>query len=229
GGVDSAFLLAAAIKYDAKVKGYYVKSEFQPNFELQDAKRLAETIGGDLTILEAEVLACESIVSNPPERCYYCKTMIFESIIKQASIDGYPLVADGTNASDDIDDRPGMRALQLLGVRSPLRECNLSKDEIRRLSKQMGLFTWDKPAYACLATRIPTGNRITRELLTRIEGAEDVLFAMGFSDFRVRIFADATRLQFPSASLTCVIEKREDIIKALTPFFSDLLLDLTGR
>ena len=163
GGVDSSYLLYAAIKSGADVCAYYVKSAFQPQFELEDARRLAEQINAPLRVLQADILADERVVENPADRCYYCKNRVFSAIVSAAAEDGYALVLDGTNASDEEGDRPGMRALREMSVRSPLRECGLTKAEIRERSRKAGLFTWDKPAYACLATRVRTGEEITEE------------------------------------------------------------------
>ena len=187
GGVDSAYLLYAAGESGASVRAYYVKSAFQPRFELEDARRLAGELGADMRILEEDVLADAQVASNPRDRCYHCKKRLFTAIAKAAAEDGFSVLMDGTNASDDAGDRPGMRALRELEVRSPLRECGLTKAEIRRLSKEAGLFTWDKPAYACLATRIPTGAEITEERLCRTERAESYLASVGLRDFRVRM------------------------------------------
>lgn len=187
GGVDSAYLLYAALANGAQVRAYYVKSAFQPRFELEDARRLATELGADMEEIKEDVLADPAIAANPADRCYHCKKRIFAAIAKAATMDGFPVLLDGTNASDDAGDRPGMRALAELSVRSPLRECGLTKDEIRRRSKEAGLFTWDKPAYACLATRIPTGTEITRERLCRTEAAESYLAEIGLTDFRVRL------------------------------------------
>ena len=222
-------MLYAALHYGAKVKAYYVKTAFQPEFELDDAYRLARHIGAEITVLEMNVLSNAKVVSNPANRCYYCKTEIFGMIKKQAVNDGAPLVIDGTNASDDTADRPGMKALDELAVRSPLRECGFSKDEIRRLAKEAGLFTWDKPAYACLATRIPPGRAITKELLQRVEKSEDALFGLGFTDFRARVLDEAAKLQFPGGQMHEAINKRADIVTAIKPYFSTILLDLEGR
>jgi len=229
GGVDSSYLLYAGKKYGAKIKGYYVKTAFQPEFELLDAKKLAKYIGAEMSVLEIDVLFNEKVISNPPNRCYYCKAEIFGALQKQAKADGFDFVIDGTNASDDIADRPGMKALDELSVRSPLRECGITKDEVRRLSKEAGLFTWDKPAYACLATRIPTGRLITAELLHRVEKSEDALFSLGFTDFRVRVMDEAAKLQFPPDQMCEALDKRADIIKLLKPYFLTILLDLEGR
>ena len=165
GGVDSSYLLYAAVQCGADVHAYFAKTAFQPRFELDDARRLAESVGTKLTVLELDALSSEDVARNPANRCYYCKQNIFGNLKRAAAEDGFTLILDGTNASDDAGDRPGMRALREMDVRSPLRECGLTKAEIRRLSHEAGLFTWDKPAYACLATRIPQGEMITGEKL----------------------------------------------------------------
>ena len=231
GGVDSAYLLSQAVKYAARVKAYYVKSCFQPEFELEDALRLAEELGADMEVLNlgASVLD-EKIASNPPDRCYYCKKKIMGAIREAAVKDGFGIIMDGTNASDDAGDRPGMKALGEMKILSPLRICGLTKDEIRRLSREGGLFTWDKPAYACLATRIPTGVvAISPEMLSRIEGAEAALKRMGFSDFRVRVFGGGARLQLKESQMAEALNIREEIVKALKPFFNEILLDMEAR
>jgi uncharacterized protein len=167
GGVDSSYLLYAALQYGAKVKAYFLKTAFQPQFEMDDALELAHKLNADLTILRYDVTDFPAVLANPFDRCYHCKTALFTAMQKQAIADGCTLLIDGTNASDEVDNRPGMKALAELSVRSPLRECNLTKDDVRRLSKEAGLPTWNKPSYACLATRVPTGKTITVELLQR--------------------------------------------------------------
>ena len=149
--------------------------------------------------------------------------------MEQAKKDGFPLVIDGTNASDDVNDRPGMQALGELGVRSPLRECGLTKPEIRKLSKAVGLFTHDKPAYACLATRIPTGTAITAELLEKTEKSEAFLMGLGFSDFRIRLLGDAARIQVKEKQIPLLIKHRQAIITELKKHYSAVLLDLEVR
>ena len=229
GGVDSSYLLFAGLRYGADIQAYYVNAAFQPQFEFEEAKKLAKLIGAKMTVLELDVLGNEKVLANPPERCYHCKLAIFGSLVAQAKADGYPLIIDGTNASDDASDRPGMKALDEMAVRSPLRECGLTKDDVRRFSKEAGLFTWDKPAYACLATRIPTGHTITGELLQCVEKAEDALFLLGFSDFRVRVYYNAARIQFPLEQMQTALESRARIIEAIKPHFPIILLDLEGR
>ena len=229
GGVDSAYLLYAALQSGADVRAYYVKSAFQPQFELDDARRLAETLSADMRVLDVAILADETVAANPPDRCYHCKRRIFSAIASAAAADGYTLLLDGTNASDDAGDRPGMRALRELSVRSPLRECSLTKPEIRRLSREAGLFTWDKPAYACLATRVPAGERLTAEKLENTERAEDFLFSLGFADFRVRLFSGAARLQLPAEQLPRLLERRAEILSELKKTYSAVVLDLEVR
>ena len=150
-------------------------------------------------------------------------------IARRAQADGFSLLLDGTNASDDAGDRPGMRAISELSVRSPLRECGLTKDQVRALSREAGLFTWDKPAYACLATRIPTGEAITAEVLEQVERAEDTLFALGYRDFRVRVFHGAARLQLQEDQLQRAACEAGKLRQALGPWFQTVLLDLTPR
>lgn len=229
GGVDSAYLLYAAKAAGAAVRAYYVKSDFQPQFEMEDAKRLCGELEAGFTILKADVLADRTVRENPADRCYHCKKLIFATIQEAAAADGYKLLLDGTNASDEEGDRPGMRALQEMAVRSPLRECGLTKKEIRRLSEAAGLFTWEKPAYACLATRIPTGEEITAEKLKATEAAEDFLFSLGFTDFRVRRFGGAARLQFPASQLSRAFAEREEIVKELKQYYQAVLLDMEAR
>ncbi|MGN0335697.1 MAG: ATP-dependent sacrificial sulfur transferase LarE [Lachnospiraceae bacterium] len=229
GGVDSAYLLYAAGQYAKEVQAYYIKSDFQPQFELDDALRIARELGVQMKTIHLDVLADKYIVSNPCDRCYYCKKEIFAAIIEQAETDGFPVLLDGTNASDDADDRPGMKALHELSVLSPLRLCGLTKTEIRRLSQEAGLFTWNKPAYACLATRIPTGEQITEEKLRVTEAAENFLFSLGLNDFRVRRMGNAAKLQVSAAQIGKVIENREIIITELKRYYSAVLLDLEVR
>lgn len=229
GGVDSAFLLYAAKHYAKEVKAYYVKSEFQPGFELEDAKRLAGELNAELQVLNLEALDILGVRENPVNRCYYCKQGIFGVIWKAAKEDGFETLLDGTNASDDAGDRPGMQALKELSVRSPLRECGLTKDEIRRLSKEAGLFTWDKPAYACLATRIRTGELITKEKLAATEAAEEYLFSLGFRDFRVRMQKGVARIQLKEDQWERIVLYREEILRELKKHYKSVTIDLEVR
>ena len=229
GGVDSAYLLYAGVRAGADIRPYFIKTAFQPAFELADAKKLAQGLGAEVTVLELDALADPRVAANPADRCYFCKQNLFRTLKERAIADGYPVLLDGTNASDEAGDRPGMRALAELSVRSPLRECGLTKAEIRARSREAGLFTWDKPAYACLATRVPAGEAITADLLARVEGAEDALFRLGYTDFRVRVFHGAARLQLPRGQMERAVREAETIQAALKPYFTPILLDLEGR
>lgn len=229
GGVDSAYLLHCAQAAGAQVQPYFAETQFQPAFERRDAAQLCSGLGLPLKVLALDVLADAQVRRNPPERCYYCKRKIFSAIAAAAAQDGYRLLWDGTNASDAVMDRPGMRALQELQVQSPLRLCGLTKAQIRAGAKAAGLPVWDKPAYACLATRVQPGMRITAENLARIERAEQALFTMGFRDFRVRQRGDTALLQLPQAQLPRALEQRKVLLQALRAEFSAAVLDLEAR
>lgn len=229
GGVDSAYLLWAGLTAGASLRPYFVKTPFQPEFELRDAQELCQTLGVELTVIRLDVLTAPQVAQNPADRCYHCKRALFGALAQRARQDGFSLLLDGTNASDDSGDRPGMRALQELQVQSPLRICGVTKAQVRAGAKQAGIALWDKPAYACLATRVPTGTPLNRELLARVEGAEDALFAMGFTDFRVRVFHEAGRLQLPRNQWARAAEQAKEIRQALAPYFETVLLDLMPR
>ncbi len=229
GGADSAYLLYAAKSFGADVKAYYVKTPFQPEFEYEDAVRLAKELQADMTTIHLDILSDFSIAENPKNRCYFCKKRIFTAILEQAKADGYSLIIDGTNASDEAGDRPGMVALKELKVRSPLREAGLTKAEIRRLSKEAGLFTHDKPAYACLATRIPAGTAITAEKLAVTERNEAFLQSLGFTDFRIRFTGTGAKLQVAEKELPLLLANRKTILEQLKNDYTEVLLDLEVR
>lgn len=229
GGVDSAYLLYAAKKCGADIRAYYVKTPFQPQFEYEDALTLAEQLQAPMTTLTLDVLQEAQIAANPENRCYFCKQKIFSAIRDQAAKDGFPSILDGTNASDSRTDRPGMQALEELDVYSPLLICGLTKQEIRQRSKEAGLFTHDKPAYACLATRIPTGTLITAELLHKTERSEEFLKNLGFSDFRIRLIGDDAKIQVTENQLSLLLEHRKKIVDTLKQDYTSVLLDLEVR
>ena len=216
GGCDSAYLLCAASACGAELGVYYVRTAFQPAFELEDARRLCRELGQELRVLELDALADGRVRENSPQRCYFCKRRIFGAILEAAARDGYACVMDGTNASE-------------MRVRSPLRECGISKAEVRALSREAGLFTWNKPAYACLATRIPTGTPIEAAALKRVERAEAALSALGFSDFRVRLTPGGCRLEMTRAQMPRLLELRTEALSALEVDFTEVTLDLRPR
>lgn len=229
GGADSAYLLYAALKFGADVTAYYVKSQFQPEFELRDAERLSRELNAPLRVITLDVLTCDSVRENGEMRCYHCKREIMAAVRAAAREDGYELVIDGANASDDAGDRPGMRAARELAVRSPLRECGITKPELRRLSREAGLFTWDKPAYACLATRVKTGEAITAEVLQKIEASEARLFELGFRDFRVRVSRGVALLQFTGADLSRARARGDELRALIAPYFERVEIDDVER
>lgn len=229
GGVDSAYLLYAAAQCGAQVRPYYVKTAFQPQFEYEDALRLADQLGVPMKTIHLNPLDDPQVAANPGNRCYYCKRHIFTAITQAAREEGFHLLLDGTNASDRVDDRPGMQALRELEVLSPLRLCGLTKAEIRRRSREAGLFTWDKPAYACLATRIPTGTAITLEDLQRTERCEAFLMELGFSGFRIRLMDGCARLEMPEAQFPLLLAHREAVLERLKKDYTRVLLDLEAR
>ena len=229
GGTDSAYLLWAAVQAGAAVQPYFVRSAFQPRFELEDARRLCAQLGLSLRVLDCDVLAQPEIAANPPDRCYYCKRALFTRLLDAAREEGYPLVIDGTNASDVEDDRPGMRALRELGVRSPLREAGLRKCDVRRLSAQAGLFTADKPSYACLATRIPSGTAIEPAMLETVERAEGLLAGLGYRNFRVRLRPWGALLQFDESQHADAEKNIENIRGLLGGLFHELRIDPAPR
>ena len=229
GGVDSSYLAYAAKQSGIPCKAYTVKSQFVPQFELNDAKKIAEFIDIPLEIIDIDVRAHDDVTSNPDNRCYYCKHHVFTTIGEYAKRDGFTVLCDGTNASDDIDDRPGMRAIAELSVKSPLRDCGLTKSMIRKLAQQANLFTWNKPSYACLATRFQAGQRITSHDLEHIELAEKYLFSLDLSDFRVRLIGNNAKIQVPENQIAIVIKNRIKILTYLKSMFDDVVLDLEVR
>ncbi len=229
GGVDSSYLLYAGKKAGADVIAYYVESEFQPNFEREDAIRICRELGVVLKIVKLSVLSDPQIRGNGPLRCYYCKRRILSAVIREAERDGLPVVVDGTNASDNTDERPGMRAIREAGVRSPLQECGLTKEVIRRKSFEAGLFTWNKPAYACLATRIASGTEIDENALRITEKAESILSSMGFRDFRVRKNGNTAKIQLKEDQMEKAMLCRKEIITRLKPLYKSITLDMEAR
>ncbi len=229
GGVDSAYLLYKAKECGADIQPYYIKTAFQPEFEFYDALRLCEEIGVELKVIEYDILATDEIAKNPENRCYYCKRALFGALKAQAENDGYTLIIDGTNASDDLSDRPGSKAIAELSVRSPLRECGLTKHEIRKLSKDAGLFTWDKPSYSCLATRVRTGNRLTKDLLAKVEKTELELMSLGFSDFRVRTDGKTAKLEIKKDQLEKAQDIHDELLQTVKKYFENNNLEVGER
>lgn len=165
GGCDSSYLLTAALRAGCDVKAYGVRTAFQPAFEIEDACRLAAELGVEFELIDADVLSHDEVCANGPDRCYRCKTFIFSTILARMAVDGFQVLADGTNVTDDPANRPGFQALAELGVVSPLRRAGMTKDMVRAASRELGLFTADKPSFSCIAVHVGAGCRITEEVL----------------------------------------------------------------
>lgn len=196
GGVDSTFLAAVAtdVLKDRAVS-VIASSETYPSSEVRDAEEIAVNLGLNLVKIDTDELENENYTKNTPERCYFCKTELFGKLIGIANELGICWVADGSNIDDLGDYRPGSRAASELGIRSPLKEAGFTKDEIREASRKLGLPTSDKPAFACLASRIPYGARIEREVLKKLDEAEGFLKGLGFRQVRVRHHGTIARIE----------------------------------
>jgi len=213
GGVDSTFLLAAAREaLGDGVKAVTVSTPYVAGWEEGEARQIARDLKISHQVIKHPVF--EEIRDNPPQRCYLCKKNIFTSIMEQAEKQGYGYVADGTNVDDYEDIRPGIRALRELGVKSPLVECGINKQDIRELSRQMGLPTWNKPAYACLLSRLPFHTPIRQEVLERIEQAELLVRDAGFPAARVRTHDEIARIEVPPDQLEAFLKKASQIYLA---------------
>ena len=221
GGVDSTFLLKVASDVlGDKVIAITASSETYPPREVKEAEKNAKMIGVKHVVIKTNELDDENFASNPPDRCYYCKGELFSKLIKLAKHYELNCVADGSNYDDLSDFRPGMAAACELGVRSPLEEARLTKEEIRKLSQEMKLPTWDKPAYPCLSTRFPYGTKITKEKLTNVELAEEFLAGFGIRQLRVRVHDDIARIEVPKEDMHIFLD--EDISEKIVDKFKTL-------
>ena len=232
GGVDSSLLVAVAAKVlENKAVAITVLSPFCPKLEGKEAETLAKNVGIKHILLQLNPLEDERVAKNPPDRCYYCKYGIFSKLQETAAKEGISYVVDGSNSDDNNDYRPGMKAIKELGIKSPLQEAGLTKADIRALSKKLNLPTWNKESAACLASRIPYGEQITKEKLGRVEAAEEYLTKFKFTHLRVRSHGDIARIEVGQEdfSLLGTQEVRNEINDALKKLgFSYVSLDLAG-
>lgn len=230
GGVDSTYLLDVGKKVlGERVIAITVSSSMCPKREQQEAFDFARSIGVKHIVIPANEYEVPEFVMNGKERCYFCKKGIFTKIKEVALEYGIQYVADGSNVDDDGDYRPGMRAIKELGVVSPLKVAGMTKEDIRNLSKQSDLVTWDKPAMACLASRVPYGNEITRDKLGKIERAEEYLMTNGFRHLRVRYYDDLAKIEVPKEEILKVIEKSDEIVDTFKEIgFISVAVDLKG-
>ena len=232
GGVDSTFLLKVALEIlGDQVLAVTARSEIHASRELQAAEEIARRLGAKHIFIETQELGDSIFTSNPPDRCYSCKRGLFLRLNQVAAEYSLMQVVDGSNYDDLSQHRPGHKAARECGVRSPLEEAQLTKDDIRLLSKEMELTTWDKPAVPCLATRFPYGNEITVEGLRRVEKAEEFLYSLGVGQLRVRDHGAVARIEVGSDDIPLLL--REDVamrvINELTALgYSYVTLDLKG-
>ena len=232
GGVDSTFLLKAA--HDTlgeRAIALTARSEVFPQRERTEAEAFCRGEGIRQIFLDENNLAIPGFKENPPDRCYICKKALFGKLLETARAEGFSCVAEGSNMDDLGDYRPGLKAIDELGIKSPLREAGFYKSEIRELSKAMGLPTWSKPSYACLASRFVYGETIDREKLRMVEAAEQFLIDRGFVQMRVRLHGTMARIEVPPADIPRVTEEslRREIAEAFKAIgFSYTALDLTG-
>ena len=214
GGVDSTFLLRVA--HDVlgnRAVAATASSETYPSAEVEAAVELAKQLGIRLISIRTSELENDAFARNAPDRCYHCKTELFCKLKEIARQEGLEWVAHGANV-DDLDDyRPGGMAAKELGIRAPLQEAQLTKAEIRKLSKELGLPTWDKPSLACLASRMPYGTRITPDALTQVDEAERLLRTLGFRQLRVRHHGDIARIEVEAEDLPRLLDCRKEIVK----------------
>lgn len=200
GGVDSTFLLKVAHEVlGEKVLAITARSSTYPEREFKQSVDFAQQIGANQIVIVSEELEIDGFSKNPVNRCYFCKKELFTKVQEVAREHGISYMADGSNVDDLGDYRPGMQATSELEVVSPLRAAGMTKEDIRILSKEMGLPTWDKPAFACLASRFPYGHDITKEKLEMVDKAEQYLLDLGFRQVRVRHHGDVARIEVPAS------------------------------
>lgn len=231
GGVDSTLVLKAAL--DAlgaeNVVALLAVSPSLPQSEKEEAVTLARQLGARLEVLPTAETDDPAYQANAPNRCYFCKDHVYRALRQFAQQHDIPHVLDGMNAEDTLDVRPGRAAARELQILSPLHDLGFSKKDVRETARALGLPNWDKPAAACLASRVPYGTSVTPRLLSQIERAEAALFDLGFRELRVRHHGDVARLEVPEADLMRALQRREEITAALRAVgYVYVTLDLGG-
>ena len=230
GGVDSSFLVKTAFDVLGENSvAITAASSTYPQRELKEAKNFAKSIGIKHLIINSEETEIKNFSKNPINRCYYCKKELFLKIRDIAKENNLNFILDGSNADDISDYRPGKQALKELGIKSPLKEVGITKSEIRELSNKMKLDTWDKSAFACLASRFPYGEKITKTKLKKVEKAESFLHSLGIKQFRVRYIGDTARIEVLKNDFDKIIKNSDNIIKYFKKLgFTYITLDLHG-
>ena len=232
GGVDSTFLLKTAHEVlGENVLAVIASSETYPQKEREEALRLAQKFNIRYKVIETKELESSDFVNNPPQRCYFCKKELFSKLKDIAEAEGIPYVLDGSNYEDTADFRPGTKAAEELGIRSPLKEAHLRKSEIRQLSKRSSLPTWNKPSLACLSSRFPYYTKIDTKNLKQVAKAEEYLRKLGFTQVRVRHHGQIARIEIELPEFPKITEKKvkEAVIKNFKKFgYIYITLDLAG-
>jgi uncharacterized protein len=233
GGVDSTLLLKVAKDTlgDRNVLAVTALSPLYPDRELTDAKRMAQEMGLRHLLIDSNELEIEGFSKNPPNRCYYCKRELFEELLNLAQKEAIPFIVEGSTLDDDKDHRPGRKAVQELGIRSPLKEAMFTKGDVRELSKVLSLPTWDKPSFACLASRFPYGEEITEEGLKMVDEAEAFLISLGFKQVRVRHYPNLARIEVYPEEISRLMNGslREKVVSRLKEIgYQYVTLDLQG-
>jgi uncharacterized protein len=230
GGVDSTFLITIAYEVlGDRSLAVTATSSTYPIRELKEAEQYAKTLGIPHVVINSEELDIDGFAHNPPDRCYYCKKELFQKIQQIAHEHHLAYVLDGSNEDDASDYRPGTKARGELGIRSPLQDVGLTKQEIRELSKSMHLSTAEKPALACLASRFPYGTTITREGLRQVEAAEEFLLSLGIYHCRVRYHDSIARIEVPQDDFPVILIHSQAIVKRFKDLgFTYVTLDIEG-
>jgi pyridinium-3,5-biscarboxylic acid mononucleotide sulfurtransferase len=233
GGVDSTLLLKVAIESlgNENVLAVTALSPLYPERELRDAKKAVDALGARHLLIESNELEIPGFSKNPVNRCYYCKKKLFEELAEIGRKEGVSYVVEGSTLDDDKDHRPGKIAIRELGIRSPLKEAMFTKQEVRELSHDLGLATWDKPSFACLASRFPYGEEITPEALGMVNRAEEFLFTLGFRQVRVRHYQRLARIELFKEEMGRLLDEtlRESIVRRLKEIgYQYITLDLQG-
>jgi uncharacterized protein len=233
GGVDSTLLLKIAKDTvgDRNVLAVTALSPLYPERELSEAKRMAQEMGLRHLLIDSNELEIEGFSKNPTNRCYYCKRELFEELLNLAQKEAIPFVVEGSTLDDDKDHRPGRKAIQELGIRSPLKEAMFTKGDVRELSKALSLPTWDKPSFACLASRFPYGEEITEEGLKMVDEAEAFLIRLGFKQVRVRHYPNLARIEVYPEEISRLMDGslRQKVVTRLKEIgYQYVTLDLQG-
>src|SRR4030042_3460065 len=233
GGADSTLLLRVAQDTlgDRNVFAVTARSPLYPERECAGVKKLVETLGVRHRLIESNELKIPGFAGNPPDRCYHCKGKLFRELLEIAEEESIPFIVEGSTLDDDKDHRPGRMAIQELGIRSPLKEALFTKIEVRELSKELGLPTWDKPSFACLASRFPYGEEITEQGLRMVDEAEDFLFGLGFKQVRVRHYGSLARIEILKEEMSRLMDGslREKVVSYLKGVgYRYITLDLQG-